>query len=123
MCVCVCVCARVVACVGAHVWVPANLSMCTCVHGCSLDYPACNTLAPRLIILSFVASLAVLYFSTLSRKQHSFRKRLLNAKYVFLFSLQILFKSFLILIRIQRDIVINVIMFPCKLPVIREILM
>jgi hypothetical protein len=47
-----------------------------------------------------------------------FGKRLLNIKYVFLFSPQVLSKTFLILRRIQPDIVINVIKFSCKVPVI-----
>jgi hypothetical protein len=53
----------------------------------------------------FVAS----QFSTLSHKRHDFRKKkkLLNIKCVFWFSIQVLFETFLFLKRIQRDIVIK----------------
>jgi hypothetical protein len=39
-----------------------------------------------------------------------FRKKLLNIKYMFGFSLRLLFETFLIMTGIQRDIVINVFM-------------
>jgi predicted DNA-binding protein (MmcQ/YjbR family) len=45
-----------------------------------------------------------------------FEKELLNIKCVFWFSLRLLSKTFLILKRIQRDIVINVKTSPCKVP-------
>ena len=64
----------------------------------------------RRITLSFVASLAPPYFSTFSHTLDDFRgerKKLLNVKCVFRFSLQFLSETFLNL-RIQRDIVINV---------------
>ena len=71
----------------------------------------------RHIILSSVASLAPPCFSTLSHKRHDFRKKL-NIKCVFGFSLQLLSETFLIIRRIQRDIVINVKTTSCKVPVI-----
>jgi hypothetical protein len=46
------------------------------------------------------------------------KKKLLNIKYVFLFSLQLLSETFLILRRIQRDTVIKVQTFSCKVPVV-----
>ena len=55
-------------------------------------------------------------FST-SHKGHNFRKTLLSIKYVFLFSLQLLYETFLILRRIQQDIAINVETSSCKVPV------
>ena len=71
------------------------------------------------IILPSVASLAAPYFSALPIKRHDFRKKmLLNIKCVFWFSLQLLFETFLILRIIQRDIVINVKMSSCKVPVV-----
>jgi hypothetical protein len=62
----------------------------------------------RRIILSSVACLAVLYFSTLSHKRNDIRKKLLNIKCVFWLSLQILSVTFVIPARIQRDYTINV---------------
>jgi hypothetical protein len=45
-------------------------------------------------IMSSVACPALPYFSSLSHKRHDFRKRLLNTKYVFWFSLPYLSESF-----------------------------
>jgi hypothetical protein len=67
----------------------------------------------RRITLLPVACLALLYFSTLSHKRHD-----LTSNVRFDFSLQLLFETFLILRRIQRDIVINVYSSSCKVPVI-----
>jgi purine-cytosine permease-like protein len=70
----------------------------------------------RRVIFSSVASLTLLYFSTLSHKRHDYgeRKKLLNIEYVFLFSLQILSATFLILRRTERDIIKNVYWSSCK---------
>jgi hypothetical protein len=46
------------------------------------------------------------------------KKKLLNTKYVFVFSVQLLTETFFILRRIKRDIVINVHTSLCKVPVI-----
>jgi hypothetical protein len=56
----------------------------------------------RHTVTSFVTRLAPSYFSTLSHKQHDFRKKkkVLNLKYVFWFSLQLLSKTLLILRKI-----------------------
>jgi hypothetical protein len=54
----------------------------------------------RHIVTSFVTPLASPYFSTLSHERHDLKKKLLNIKCVFLFSLQLLSKTFLILRRI-----------------------
>ena len=61
----------------------------------------------RAAILSSAASVTPPYLFILSLKRHDFRKKLLNIKCVFLFSLQLLFEIFLTLRRIQRDIVIK----------------
>jgi hypothetical protein len=47
-----------------------------------------------------------------------FRKMLLNIKCVFLFPLQLLSEIFLILRRIQRDVIINVHTSSCKVPLL-----
>jgi hypothetical protein len=74
----------------------------------------------RRIIFSSVAALAVEEFFTLSPKGHDFRKRkkLLQVKHVFLFSLQLLSETFLIRTRIQQDVIINVLRSSCKVSVI-----
>jgi hypothetical protein len=50
-----------------------------------------NAKRMRHIILSSVACLSLPYFFTLSHKRHDFRKKLLNIKRVFWFSLQLFF--------------------------------
>jgi hypothetical protein len=55
------------------------------------------------IILSSVACLAVPHFPTLSPKRLNFRRKLLNTKCVFWFSLQISSETFLILRRNEWD--------------------
>ena len=71
---------------------------------CSLSYLACNVYALYLLIP--VSSLALSYFSTLSHKRHDFGRTLLNTKCVFWFSVQIVSKTFIILRRIEQDIII-----------------
>jgi hypothetical protein len=73
----------------------------------------------RLLILLSVACLALPYFFTLSHKRHNFlkKKTLLNKKCVLIFSTN-LSQTFLILRRIQRDIIINIHRSLCKVPFI-----
>ena len=66
---------------------------------------------------SSVACLPLPYCSTLSHKWEDFLKNFLNIKLVFWFSLQLLSDTFLILRRIQWDI-INVHTSSCKVPVV-----
>ena len=69
----------------------------------------------RRVILSSVVWQAVQYFSTLSHKRNDFRGgELFNTKCIFLFSLQSLSETFLILRGIQRDITINVLRTLCR---------
>ena len=70
------------------------------------------------IIWSSVACLVLPYFPTLSHKWHGFRKKLLNIKSVLWFCPQRLSETFLILRRIQRDIIVSVLVPSCKVPVI-----
>jgi len=80
---------------------------------CSLSYPACKAYVPS------VTCLALPYFSTLSHKHYNFwKKELLNIKCVFWFSLQLSSETSLFLRRIRQDIIINMHMPSCKVPVI-----
>jgi hypothetical protein len=72
----------------------------------NLRYPAYEARTPYYIVI--VTCLGLPYFSTLSHKPRDFRKQLLNVKFVFGFSLQILSEIFLIRRRTERDIIINV---------------
>ena len=67
-------------------------------------------------ILSSVACPTLQNFSTLSHKRHVFEKMLLNTKYVFWFSVQLLSETFLILRRNERDVMKNVFRSACKVP-------
>ena len=61
----------------------------------------------RRSILPSVARRALPYFSTLPHTRYNFRKiKILNTKCVF-FSLQLSYETFLILRRIQRDMIMN----------------
>jgi len=70
----------------------------------------------RRIILSSVACPALHYVSTLSHKRHDFRDVIEHKKSVCWFSLQLFFQSLLILRKIQRDIIINVLGVHVKHP-------
>jgi hypothetical protein len=72
----------------------------------------------RRIILSFVAFPELQYSATLSHKRPDFRKKLLNTKCVFGFSIQFLSQTFLILRRIERDTIKNVYWSLCEVLVI-----
>jgi hypothetical protein len=73
---------------------------------CNLRYATCKALAPCYIP----------NFYTLSHKRHDFWKQKLSITCVFLFSVQRLPRTVLIL-RIQRDITVNVHRSSCKVPV------
>jgi hypothetical protein len=72
----------------------------------------------RRIILLSVASPVLPYFSTLSHKRYDFRAKVIEHKmYVLTFSAN-LYEIFLILSRIELDIIINVHRSSCKVTVI-----
>jgi len=82
----------------------------------SISYPACKGHAPYYIILSPVARYDYHIFQLISlchnflhylRNGTIFGNKLLNTKCVFRFSVQLLSETYLILRRIQRDIIIN----------------
>jgi hypothetical protein len=72
----------------------------------------------RCNILSPLPCLVLPKFSILPHKQHDFRKTLLNIKCVLIFSTT---EIFLILRRIQQDIITIVRSFSCKVPIILTI--
>jgi uncharacterized membrane protein YozB (DUF420 family) len=75
----------------------------------------------RHIVLSCVACPFVQYICTLPRKRHDFQKeKIMNIKCVFWFYLQVLFETFLILRRIERDKNKNVYSYLCKVAIILE---
>jgi hypothetical protein len=86
------------------------------VCACSLSYPACKRM--RSIILSSVTCLVLPHFSTLSHKRQDCRTKFIEGKMcIFIFSTN-LSQTFIILRRIQRDIIINLHASSCKVPVI-----
>ena len=69
------------------------------------------------IVFSSMACLPLEYLPTLSYKQHDFRKKkFLNTKCIFLFSLQLLSETFLIQRRTERGMTKNVYCSSCKVP-------
>ena len=92
-CVCVCVCVCVGGCTNAGVWFRA----------CSLTYPACNAHTPycmRSLWFHHIFRYYLINYTILI-------KSLLNVKCVSIFCTTY-FDIFLVIRRIQRDIVINV---------------
>ena len=109
VCVCVCVCVRVrvraCVCVCVCVGVCLLVSVCVCVCVSSLVIQHAERI--RTIIFSSVSSPTVLYYSSLPHKGLNFWKQngLFNMKYVFSTNLS---KTFLILRRIKRSMIIKV---------------
>jgi len=75
----------------------------------------------RRIMLSSMACLAVPYLPTLSHKRHDFRKTV--TEHMFRFFLQFLSEKFLILRRIQRNIISMFLGFRVKYPLLCQIIM
>jgi hypothetical protein len=90
-------------------------SKCVCV--CSLSYPACKGHAPYYIVICGLSG-STIFYRIISQMALFSGKKLLNTKCVFWFSLHLLFENFLILRRIQRDFVVNVHRYSCKVPII-----
>jgi hypothetical protein len=90
-----------------------------CARACAYRYTYISLVIQHakricLITLSYVASLAPSYSSTLSHKRHDFRNKNDNTTHVFWFSLQRLPETFITLRTLQPEIIINV----RKMPVI-----
>ena len=84
---------------------------------CSPIYPACNAHAPYNVVTCGVCG-ANIFFPHYLINSTIFGKTLLDTKCVSWFPLQILSQKFPIIRKTQRDIIINVHMCSCKVPVI-----
>jgi hypothetical protein len=84
---------------------------------CCLSYPAHTAHAPYYIVTCGLSGCTI-FFTHYLINCTIFGKMLLNIKCVFWFSLQLLSETFLILRRIQRDIIINVHRSSCRVPVV-----
>ena len=72
---------------------------------CNLSYAACNAHTPKSTAFCDLSGCTIFFLH--SHKRHNCRKKTLNLKCVFWFCLQLLAETFLIVRRIQRDIVIT----------------
>jgi hypothetical protein len=108
----VCACLRVRACM----WVPRRVGACMRISTYSLDNPERNAYAPHYVTLRPLGLHHV--FRHYFINGATFGKTLLNIKYMFSFSLQLLSEPFLIIRRILQDMVKNVETSSCKVPVI-----
>jgi hypothetical protein len=93
-------------------WILHNLSVFVCI--CSLRYPACNAHAPYCHL--WPARLYNIFPRFLIKWQYFLKKQIIELKMCVLFSLQLLSETFLVIRRIQRDMVKNVRWFSCKVP-------
>ena len=92
-----------------HVWV----NRCCRRKAINITYSECISVAlviQHAMCMShiywYLCPLWLSYFSTLPHKRHDFGRKLLNTKCVFWFSVQPLSKTFLILRRIEQDIIV-----------------
>ena len=83
---------------------------------CNLRYPACNAHAPYCHL--WPAQPYNIFPHYLINGTIFEKKKLRNTKCVFWFSVQLLSQTFIILRRIQRDMIKNVYRSSCKVPVI-----
>ena len=100
----------------------------SCCHGKAIiiAYSECVSVALVIqhamcmcrVILFYVACLALPYFPTLSHKRHDLQKKVFEHTTCVLILSTTLSETFLILRRIQRDIIVNVLRSSCKVPVI-----
>ena len=136
-CVCMCVCARARMCVRAYMCVRASMCvracMCLCACMCVCVYVfvrACLRVSVALVIqhgmrmrrIIFVIlglSGSTIFFHFYLINGTIFDKKLMNIK-ICVLSLQLLSKTFLILRRSERDMIINLHLSSRKVPVILD---
>jgi hypothetical protein len=106
----------VYVCVFVDALVRGRLGVCVRVRVCSFTYQASNVYVPCYSVISGRSIYHHIRHFLINGT--IFRKKLLDIKCVFWFSLQFLSKWLLILRIIQRDIVINVKKSSCKVPLI-----
>jgi hypothetical protein len=90
----------------ACMWLPGRVDMCMRIRAYSLANPARNAYAPCDIICGSPCLHYIFRHYLINGA--IFEKKLLNIKCAFIFSLQLLSKTFLILRRIKRNIVKNI---------------
>ena len=81
-----------------------------------IGYPACNAHAPYCHL--WPASLYNIFFPPLSHKRHDFRRKLIEHKTCVLAVYTIVFETFFVLWRIDRDMIKNVRWSSCKVPIV-----
>jgi hypothetical protein len=84
----------------------------------SLSYLACKAHAPYYIVICGLSGPPILVLIWTDVDGTTFGRKALNMKRVFRFFLRLLSEIFPILRTIQRDIIVNVRRYSCKLPVI-----
>jgi hypothetical protein len=104
---------RAVRCIAKTLSV--TYSVCMLV---ALDIQHSKRMRHIIRILSYVPCFILPYFSTLSLKLHDFRKNVIESKMYFSTSLNLFSETFLILRRIERDIIRNVCRSSCAVPTI-----
>jgi len=101
-CVCVCVCVCVYVCVCMCVCVCICVCVCVCV--CSLKYPTCKAHGPYYIVICDLSGSTIFLHITSQKARFSGKKSYWTKMHVLIFSTN-LCKTFLILRRIERNVI------------------
>ena len=94
-------------------WKVIYVTYCKCAF-LALVYPACKTHEPFYIAFCDISGSTALI--SLISYTARFRRKVIDIKYLFWFSLQLLTEAFLIPRKIRRYVIINVYSFSCKVP-------